>query len=143
MEIRMAKQEDLPILFTMDHHIETDFLTRAVLEKRVFVAELAGIVGWLRYSYFWESIPFMDMLVVVEEQRHRGYGSKLVDYFEQYLKELGHTVVMTSTSAVENSQHLYYQLGYQAVGGFFPVDEPYELLLRKELSTNQKTGEQG
>lgn len=133
MKIRLANQKDVEGLLKMDSHITKPFLTRAIEEKRVLLAESEEVIGWLRYSYFWESIPFMDMLFVKNEQRQLGYGSALIDYFEKDVKARGFKTVMTSTSALEHGQHLYYRLGYQSVGGFFPRDEPYELLLRKDF----------
>lgn len=32
------------------------------------------IIGWLRYSYFWDNIPFMNMLYINENYRNKGIG---------------------------------------------------------------------
>lgn len=42
--------------------------------------------------------------------------------------------MLTSTAACEDAQHFYYSLGYETVGGFFPPEESYELILKKHLT---------
>jgi RimJ/RimL family protein N-acetyltransferase len=36
-------------------------------------------IGWMRYGYFWDNTPFMNMIWIVEEYRGRGYGTEVVD----------------------------------------------------------------
>lgn len=91
------------------------------------------VTGYLRWGMFWDSIPFLNMLYVMEENRRQGIGRQLVAHWEAAMRAHGHDLVMTSTAADESAQHFYYKLGYETVGGFFHRDDPYELLLSKQL----------
>ena len=97
------------------------------------VTEGENFVGWLRYGYFWDNTPFMNMLHLKEEYRGRGYGSKLVAFWEEAMRNKGYKIVLTSTSVSETAQHFYQKLGYKAVGGLTLGREPMEILLSKEI----------
>lgn len=134
MNIRTAGPADLQALRAHDRHISPQELEHTVRLGRVYVAEEQGaLAGWLRYGLFWGSIPFMDLLYVLDGHRSQGYGRQLVGYWEERMKQAGHEAVMTSTQSNEYAQHFYNRLGYEAVGGFLPPGEPYELILAKKL----------
>ena len=35
-------------------------------------------VGWLRYNLFWDNTPFMNMLYLLDNERGKRNGSRLV-----------------------------------------------------------------
>ena len=97
--------------------------------------ESTTVIGWLRYGYFWDSIPFMNMLAVVEEHRGQGIGTQLIVYWETLLRDKGFYEVLTSTLTHERSQFLYRKLGYQDCGALLFPNEPLEIILRKNIAT--------
>ncbi|WP_263457765.1 GNAT family N-acetyltransferase [Miniphocaeibacter halophilus] len=103
------------------------------LSRVYIIEEDKELIGWLRYNLFWDSIPFMNMLYILEAYRKKGYGRKLVLYWEENMKKLGHKLVMTSTVSREYSQHFYNKLGYTTIGGFTLLNEPYEIIMEKVL----------
>ncbi len=132
--IRFAKSEDAAWLVQYDKHISEEEMGHAILRNRVYIAEKEGrFVGWLRYNLFWDNIPFMNMLYVMEEYRGSGGGRKLVEFWESEMERQGYSKVMTSTQANEYAQHFYIRLGYEAIGGFLLGSEPYEILFAKEI----------
>ena len=134
MSIRIAKLSDLHFLKRYDKHISETELRNAIIQKHIFIAETNGkTVGWLRYNYFWDNTPFMNMLFILSEYRGNQYGTNLISYWEAQMKRVGFHVVMTSTQANECAQHFYHKLGYNTIGGFLMENEPYELILSKEL----------
>ncbi len=134
MRIRRACPEDYETLKGWDHHISAENLRKTIEDGFVFLAETQeGFAGWLRYNLFWDSIPFLNMLYVREEYRGQGIGRALTAAWEAEMKRQGYYDLMTSTVACEDAQHFYYSLGYESVGGFFPPEESYELILRKHL----------
>lgn len=92
-----------------------------------------GILGWLRWGLFWEEIPFMNMLFVLEPARRHGCGGMLVEEWEARARNDGHDAVLTSTRSDEPAQHFYRRRGYTDAGVLLLPDEPAELILRKEL----------
>ncbi|MCI8373247.1 MAG: GNAT family N-acetyltransferase [Lachnospiraceae bacterium] len=134
MQIRRAEEHDIPLLTRWDGHIRSAELHHAIQQQRIYLLEVQQqFAGWLRFQLFWDSIPFMNLLYVLEDYRGNGYGKALVTHWEMEMKQFGYSTAMTSTSSQEYAQHFYYQLGYHTIGGFFPHEEPYEILLEKLL----------
>lgn len=134
MRIRYATIEDINILVQHDKHISKQELENLVHLNRVYLAEENGkFIGWLRYNMFWDNTPFMNMLYLLEESRGKGYGRQSVEYWEKEMQKLGFNVVMTSTASDEYAQHFYNKLGYKTIGGFTLGDDPYEVILSKNL----------
>jgi ribosomal protein S18 acetylase RimI-like enzyme len=134
MDIRIATQNEYEQLAELDRHISKETMRRKIDQGEVIVAlEEISVIGWLRYGYFWDSIPFMNMLTVIEERRGRGIGTRLTNYWENMLRENGFTEVLTSTYARERSQFLYRKLGYQDCGALLFPNEPLEIILRKSI----------
>lgn len=126
--------EDFAYLAAHDPHISAPILQRKIAAGEVFVAKDNGvIVGWLRYSLFWDSIPLMNMLFVDANCRSRGIGTQLVIHWEAQMSAQGFTQVMTSTLSNETSQHFYRKLGYQDIGALLLPNEPLEIILLKQL----------
>ena len=133
MEIRLANEDDYLALLMVDHHINKDELALSISLKRIYVAyENEEFVGWLRYNLFWDQIPFINMLYVMEDFRGQGYGIGLMNYFEKEMKKK-YSKVMVSTQANEYAQHFYDKIGYKAIGGFMLPKEEYEVLMVKTL----------
>lgn len=100
----------------------------------IFVAQTGtNIIGWLRYGYFWDTIPFMNMLVVHESYRGQGIGTQLTTIWEHAMRARGCSEVLTSTLANERAQFLYRKLDYQDCGALLLPGEPLEILMRKVL----------
>lgn len=134
MEIRVARACELEVLATYDRHISGDILQKKVADGQLLVAEEDGsFVGWLRYNFFWDEIPFMNLLYVLEPYQHRGIGTALVLEWEKRMLDAGYDKVMTSTLEEETAQHFYRKLGYCDLGRFKPFAEELELILGKRL----------
>lgn len=134
MTIRLATIADLAVLAENDRHITHANLLDAISHNRIYIAEADGeLVGWLRYGLFWDSIPFMNMLYLLDGYRGKGYGRQLVEHWERAMAEVGHKRVMTSTQSDEFAQHFYQHMGYCVIGGFLMGDDPYEVILVKDI----------
>jgi ribosomal protein S18 acetylase RimI-like enzyme len=109
-------------------------LYKKIYDKEVIIVKAADkIIGWLRYGYFWDSIPFMNMLVMDENYRGKGIGKKLVTFWERDMKANGHEFIMTSTLSNEMAQHFYRKLGYKDSGSLILENEALEIIFTKEL----------
>lgn len=133
INIRIANIYDFEILKLYDIHIEPSILLNQLKDNKIFIIEQnKNFVGWLRYNLFWDSIPFLNMLFIIEQYQKKGYGTLLLTTWENSIKDK-YNIVMTSTQANECSQHFYRKLGYFDIGGFTPPNESYELILLKNL----------
>lgn len=134
MEIRLATIQDIEILVKYDSHISKQELENIICLNRVYIAEEKGcFLGWLRYNLFWDNTPFMNMLYLLEDYRGQGFGRKLVERWEKDMRKLNYEIVMTSTASDEYAQHFYNKLGYITVGGFRFKDDPFEVILLKNI----------
>lgn len=135
MTIRYADSGDFSLLHEHDRHIRAEELRSSIEAKRVLVLSDGGrIAGWLRYNWFWDNLPFLNMLYLFEEYRGKGYGGQLVRYWEQEMRRDGYREVLTSTLSSEQGQFFFRKMGYTDCGALLLPDEPLELILRKELT---------
>lgn len=132
--IRYADATDYETLRAFDIHIRESELKNAIAQGRVMVMyDQEGLAGWLRYSLFWDSIPFMNMLYFLDGKRGKGYGRKLVGFWEKQMEECGYDMVLTSTLSSEEAQFFYRKLGYRDCGSLILPGEALEIILMKRL----------
>jgi ribosomal protein S18 acetylase RimI-like enzyme len=134
MIIRYADINDYLWLKEHDNHISDEVLKGKINSKEIFIVqEDKKIIGWLRFNLFWDHIPFMNMIYFLGEYRNKGFGKKLVHYWENVMKEKGFENVLTSTLSNEEAQHFYRKMGYIEIGGFTYLDEPLEIIFHKKI----------
>ena len=137
MEIRYAKPGDIEMISEYDEHVSKEELRNAIAMKRIILLFIGGqFEGWLRFNLFWDNIPFMNLLFILEEQRGKGYGRKLVEFWEHEMAKQGYTFVMTSSLSDEHGQFFYRKLGYTDRGALVLPDEPLEIIFYKSIHEN-------
>ena len=135
MEIRYAGPSDIEMISEYDEHLSKEELKNAIALKRIILLFIDGrFEGWLRFNLFWDNIPFMNLLFILEEQRGKGYGRELVGFWEREMKAQGYRFVMTSTQSDEEAQFFYRKLGYTDRGALVLPDEPLEIIFYKTVS---------
>lgn len=138
IEIRNVQLEDKEFWYSLDKHLpETEF-DKKVNEKRGYVLlEDERKVGLLRYNLFWDNTPFCTLLFVDSNYQRKGYGGKLMEYWEADMKSQGYGMLLTSTQVDEEAQHFYRKLGYKDCGGFVidvpGYEQPMEMFLVKGI----------
>ncbi|GHU16520.1 N-acetyltransferase [Spirochaetia bacterium] len=134
MLIRYAEITDFGWLIEHDQHISNETLKIKIENKEIYIIQEENkIIGLLRYNLFWDNIPFMNLLLILEEYQNKGYGKKLVKYWEEKMKRNGYNNVLTSTQSNENAQHFYRKIGYIEIGGLKYLDDPYEIIFYKNI----------
>ena len=136
MRIELAQSKDKQKISKLDSHIHPSRLGECIWNGQVYVLKDDSIknggqnhrlkdpvVGVLRYSLFWQSIPFLDLLYIDEVYRGKGYGSQMMSEWEQSMNIRRYKYVMTSTQADETAWRFYEKLGYRKVGGFLPPEQ--------------------
>ena len=136
--IRPVTGADRESWFSLDRHLSGEAFDRKVRDRMGYVLTLADRpAGILRWSLFWDSIPFCNMLYIREGERRKGLGRALMARWEQDMKALGYGLVMTSTQSDEEGQRFYRALGYVDCGSltlpFRGYEQPTELFLAKAL----------
>ncbi|MGO4494983.1 GNAT family N-acetyltransferase [Paenibacillus sp. 2RAB27] len=135
MEIAIATNSDYGYLKERDHHILQSLLLHKIKRNEIYILrdENENNIGWMRYGYFWDNTPFMNMIWVDEQNRGQGIGKQVVLYWEEKMKHMGFKLVMTSTLANEEAQHFYRKLGYRDSGCLLLENEPLEIILTKKI----------
>lgn len=137
-EIIYVQSADREFWFSLDRHLPEREFENKILNKQGYVLlENNKAVGLLRYNLFWDNTPFCTMLFVDENYRGKGFGRKLVEFWEADMKKQGFGMLLTSTQVDENAQHFYRKLGYKDCGGLVidipRYDQPMELFMIKAI----------
>ncbi|KEI77324.1 GNAT family N-acetyltransferase [Clostridium botulinum] len=135
MEIEYASELDFQFILDNDRHVSKQLIKNKLKEKEIIIEKDQDnkIIGWLRYSYFWDNTPFMNMLYINENYRNKGIGKKLVEFWETEMKSKGYELVMTSTLSNEQAQHFYRKLRYKDAGSLLLDNEPLEIIFTKSI----------
>ena len=85
MMIELARRKDRKRIAELDRHIPPLRLDECIRNGQVYVLRDAAmkndgrqkppIVGVLRYSLFWQTIPFLDLLYIDVAYRGKGFGT--------------------------------------------------------------------
>ena len=135
ISISYAALKDLTYLKKNDTHIDGKKLKKKISDKEIIIIkDDKNNIGWLRFGYFWDMIPFINMLVLEDKYQKKGIGTKVVKFWEREMKKDKHKLVMTSSQADEKAQHFYRKLGYNDMGALFGInDGPAEIFFSKKL----------
>ena len=135
MEIRLAAAQDKEKILQYDCHIHHNKVGECIHNGLVEVlCDGDKIVGVLRYNLFWQSIPFLDLLYIDVACQGQGWGSKMMENWEEAMKRMGYPSVMLSTQEDETAKYFYEKRGYRRIGAFLPPEqEADEIMYLKEL----------
>lgn len=147
MIIELAQNKDKHRIAELDRHIPPSRLGECICNGLIYVLKddsvknegqnnrlKAPVVGVLRYSLFWQTIPFLDLLYIDETYRNQGFGTLMMHEWEKAMAACRYEYLMTSTQADEQAWRFYEKLGFRKIGGFFlPEQEAEEWMYLKKL----------
>ena len=136
--VRYVSDADKDFWYSLDQHLLEKEFDKKVRDRQGYVLFDDDIPkALLRYNLFLDNTPFCTMLFVEWSEQKRGYGRRLMEYWEKDMKEQGYGMIMTSTQVDEEAQHFYRKLGYKDCGGFtvdIPgYEQPMEMIMSKPL----------
>lgn len=136
LEIRKVDQKDKEYWFSLDIHISDEEFNFKVSTKTGYIIWKDNVpIGVLRYNMFWDSVPFITLIYIKEEQR--GVGKNVILLWKSEMKAKGYNVVMTSTQVDENAQHFYRKIGYKDCGCLVlnipKLEQPMEMFFIKQI----------
>lgn len=134
MNIEYASQGQYAFFMEHDQHVSKDLIQSKIDRGEILVVrDFENVIGWLRFSYFWDNTPFMNMLYVDFDFRFKGIGKALVTFWEKEMKQKGFAMVMTSTMSNEKAQHFYRKMGYMDSGSLILDNTPLEIIFTKKI----------
>lgn len=132
--IRYADGRDFVFLRRHDRHIGETELRECIGANRVLILLQDGqAAGWLRFQFFWDQHPFLNMLHLLEVFRGQGHGRRLMRFWEREMQKRGCSMVLTSTRSDERAQGFYRKLGYRDCGALLLPEESLEIILFKKI----------
>ncbi|MGD1895444.1 MAG: GNAT family N-acetyltransferase [Phormidesmis sp.] len=137
MKVRYANEGDFVWLADSDSHVSNEWVSRCITNKEYLICDdKRGQIGFLRYSFFWGTIPYMDMIFVLENHRRIGVGTALFNFWETKMRESNATILMTSFTAGEEASYDWHRRnGFKKSGQltFGQLDPTPEIFLVKNL----------
>ena len=138
VEIRKAGQKDKELWFLFDKHLsEEEFYYKVNKQRGYLIFKDNAPIGVFRWNMFWDSIPFLTLIYIKDEQREKGIGKMAMMYWEKEMKAKGYKAVMTSTQVNETAQHFYRKMGYSDCGCLIldlpELRQPMEMFLIKRI----------
>lgn len=97
MNLFYATPSEAEWLAQCDSHVSPQWIERCINQHEIVIAQTENKpVGFLRFSYFWGKIPYMDMVWIETESRNKGIGTTLYRFWESEMRQQGHALLMTS-----------------------------------------------
>ncbi len=134
--VRYMEQRDRQFWYSLDKHLPLSEFENKVHANMGYILSFSDKpVGILRYNLFWDNTPFCTMLYVDGNYRGRGFGKRLIEYWENDMKTRGYQMLLTSTRVDETAQHFYRKMGYKDCGSLVisipGYEQPMEMFLIK------------
>lgn len=135
MKISYGSIEDMDFILEKDHHVNKELVEfKLNLGEYILAKDGNGnSIGWLRYNYFWDNTPFLNLIYVDERFRGRNLGKNLLDFWEAEMKKKAYSRVMTSSLSDEKAQFFYRKLNYRDCGSLFLDGQALEIMFVKEI----------
>ena len=110
MDVRYGQRTDFEWLRDNDDEPNSEWIVRC-LEHDEYIVSLNGLQrsGFLRFSMFWGTIPYMDLIRVVENYKRQGVGTALFDFWEKEMRQRGARVLLTSAMADEPEPQAWHE----------------------------------
>jgi len=127
LKLQYITKSDQPFWYTLDPRLSESEFDLKIQDRRAYVIKDDDTpIGIMRYNLFWDRIPFLNHIKLMEPARGKGFGKQALLFWEAEMRALGHPMVMLSTQVDEEAQHFYRPLGYQDKGVLFFDNTPFE-----------------
>lgn len=134
-KIRYVNDADKDFWFALDKHLSVAQFEKKVRDRQGYILSVDDTpIAILRYDLFWDNTPFCTMLYISQSYQNQGYGTALMNYWENEMQSLGYDLLLVSTRADETSQHFYRKIDYIDCGALDIANEATELILYKRIN---------
>jgi predicted GNAT superfamily acetyltransferase len=137
IEVAAATPADRDWLVAQDNHIPAEWVSRCIASGEYLVARLESErAGFLRFSWFWRAIPYMELIRVADAQQRRGIGTALLKSWEASMRAQGAMLLMTSSMSDEPEPQAWHRRnGFVETGNltFGDLQKTPEVFFVKQL----------
>lgn len=115
---RLAQNSDIPLLQAIDSWPKEAIWKQKIHSQEVIVLELdQKIIGVIRYSVLWTSVPFMGLIEIFAEHQKKGYSILLLDFLKQHLRNQGFVALLSSSQTNEPEPQAWHShMGFTTNG---------------------------
>jgi len=131
--LRCASDADIAFLNQLAPVSDLRVLRAQIREGRLLVIEDSGeAAGFIKFYVLWETLPFIEVIVVHEDLRGRGIGRSAVRFWEREMAKRAHSRAVISTQANESAQGFWRRIGYRDCGYLELPGKPAELFMFRD-----------
>lgn len=141
LHVAFVDGDDVEWLIANDSstYISADLVREKARRNEYIVARLGNeYAGYIRLSYFWSFIPFLDVVAVEEEYQRQGIGRAMVTFIEDHARSQGRKLILSSSQADEPGPQAWHRkVGFRDAGAFInlePVQQVPEILFVKRVA---------
>ncbi len=147
ISIRFAKSDEFQLVRRLDPHskyIDPKKIQHKLDVNEIIIAlESEKPIGILKFSYFWATRPYMDLIWLKKHYRGQGIGQQLLSFFEEYLITKGYFYLITSSEKDELAPQRWHQKqGFVPCGEVrglnLPESDIAEVFFQKKLQNYQQ-----
>ena len=137
--VDFASKDDEAWLFDNDASLARNII-QAKIERREYIIAKGDerYLGFLRLSYLWSFIPFIEVIAVEDVYQRQGVGKKMVSLLEEFARQQGQQLIMSSSDDA-GAQEWHRRIGFEQAGAitdFEPIQKDPEIIFIKRLSIN-------
>lgn len=130
--IKFAESKDIKSVYRIDPQLKklksvaVKKIKEKVRDKEIIIARVDNeVVGVLRLAYLWLSLPYIEMIYILENFRKQGLGKKMLKFLENHLKESGYQYLLTSSQEDEKEpQQWHKKMGFEKCGALAKINLP-------------------
>lgn len=125
IEIVFACELDTEDCLMFDQFMNKDRISEWLEKKKIIIAKENDItIGYLRFMYFWQNLPYVCLIKVSENRRNQGIGKAMLHYLEDFLIQKGFHKLLSSTDADgTDSQYWHRKVGFEEAGFIREINE--------------------
>ena len=146
LTVRFAREEDFRRVRKFDPHsqyIDPEKIKNKINQQEIIIAlQDNKIVGIIKFSFFWATRPYLDLIYIDEKLRKSGVGKKLLKFLEDYLVKEGYCYLFTSAEYDEKEPQAWHKyMGFKVCGVLdkinLPKDKTKEVFFYKRIATGK------
>ncbi len=118
MFVKIAGLDDISVCHSYDQYIPHEVLVERIEHGQILLCfHEEEALGYLRFSFLWGEFPFMELIYVNGNYRHRHVGHTMLEFLEEHLRSKGFKTLYSSSQADESdAQHWHRTAGFEECG---------------------------
>lgn len=125
-----------------NRYIAPGLVAEKIGRNEYIIAKVDGQpVGYLRLSYLWSFIPYIDIIAVDEPYQRQGIGKAMLGFLEELARRRGQALILSSSQADEPEPQAWHRhVGFKDAGALVdlaPIQGVTEILFVKRVGDDR------